>query len=326
MGIQMLKYVAIVLLSFLAACQTNPPTDSNSNVVTGKVVITSSVDSAKIYIDDEFTSLYTPDSLNLIPGNYTISVQKDNYISSPQTVIVTAEGAEQLYFDLLQVNIAKVVLLEDFANTSCAPCVESNKIIEELKETYPERLVSVKFPTNFPGPNDPFYLAGKTYCDFRRSYYNVLFAPTIVLDGTVKPIPTDKADITQKVESLLNTQALFAVNVAGSVVGSSYKINVELEIPEITGLNFSEMVLYAVITETNIQFAAPNGETEFFDVMRTVLPSNDGQSLSNVTQSGKYSFNFEQTLDPQWNSSNINVVAYVQNSGTKEIYQAGSNH
>ncbi|HEY6626359.1 MAG TPA: hypothetical protein VIZ21_05345, partial [Ignavibacteriaceae bacterium] len=58
---------------------------------------------------------------------------------------------------------SKVVIIEDFANVSCNPCVISNKILESLTEiTYGRsKLVAVKFPTNFPAPNDLFYLAAK---------------------------------------------------------------------------------------------------------------------------------------------------------------------
>ncbi|MDP2363663.1 MAG: hypothetical protein Q8M94_07830, partial [Ignavibacteria bacterium] len=86
----------------------------------------------------------------------------------------------------------RIVLLEDFANVSCTPCVTSNKIIQSLLSSYGSyKVVSVKFPTNFPSPVDPFYLAGKQFCDFRMSYYNILFAPTIILDGITRPTPTD---------------------------------------------------------------------------------------------------------------------------------------
>ncbi len=83
---------------------------------------------------------------------------------------------------------SKIVLLEDFANVSCVPCVISNKIIESLtKNTYgPSKLVAVKFPTNFPSPSDPFYLAQPNYCDQRMEYYNIFFAPTTYVDGVLR--------------------------------------------------------------------------------------------------------------------------------------------
>lgn len=321
-----LKYAAFVLLSLIYACETNPPTDPAGNIVTQKVVITSNVDSAKIYIDDTFTNLYTPDSLNLAVGNYVISLEKDNYTATPQSVTVTESSPVTVNIDMLIVTIQKIVLLEDFANTSCAPCVVSNQYIEELKTEFGEQLLSVKFPTNFPGPNDPFYLAASSNCDYRRSYYNVLFAPTIILDGTVKPVPTDKNDIKAGIEQQLAVTAPFEIHVAGGVVGNNYKANIQLEIPDISGVDYSNSVLYAAIVETEIQYSAPNGETEFYDVMRAVLPSNNGESLGSINQSGIYSFNFEQAVNSAWDTSRLKVVAYVQNTSTKQIYQAGSNH
>ncbi|GJQ63365.1 MAG: hypothetical protein SCALA702_24180 [Melioribacteraceae bacterium] len=323
---KLLKYAAFVLLSLIYACETNPPTDPAGNIVTQKVVITSNIDSAKIFIDDIFTNLYTPDSINLAVGSYVISLEKDNYTASPQTITVTETAPLTVNIDMSIVTIQKVVLLEDFANTSCAPCVVSNQYIEELKGEFGDQLLSVKFPTNFPGPNDPFYLAASSNCDFRRSFYNVLFAPTVILDGTVKPVPTDKDDIKTNIEQQLTIAAPFEIHVAGDVVGSNYKTNIQLEIPDISGVDYSNSVLYAAIVETEIQYSAPNGESEFYDVMRAVLPSNNGESLGNISQSGIYTFNFEQAVDGAWDTSKLKVVAFVQNSSTKQIYQAGSNH
>ena len=89
-------------------------------------------------------------------------------------------------FDSQPQTTNKVVLLEDFANVSCVPCVQSDQIIERYAQDLygPSKLSVVKFATNFPSPADPFYLANKPTCDTRMSLYNVLFAPTIVVDGT----------------------------------------------------------------------------------------------------------------------------------------------
>lgn len=104
----------------------------------------------------------------------------------------------------------RTVLLEDFANVSCNPCVTSNKIIQSLLHSYgSDKIVAVKFPTNFPSPVDPFYLAGKEFCDYRMSYYNILFAPTIILDGLVKPNAIDSNSIKDNLKHKVNCPIRF---------------------------------------------------------------------------------------------------------------------
>ena len=224
---------------------------------------------------------------------------------------------------------SKIVLFEDFANVSCVPCVISNNIIESLtKSTYgPSKLVAIKFPTNFPSPSDPFYLAKSDYCDQRMEYYNIFFAPTTIVDGVLRPVSTDSTDVIAAVDERLATTPRFEIQVKDSVGGENYFITISLNIINSTGLNLDEVVLHTVVTETEIEFETPpgsNGETKFYDVMRDMLPTNLGETLSNIIQTGEINYQFEEAIFSNWNLSHLNVVAYIQNISTKEVYQAGS--
>ena len=103
----------------------------------------------------------------------------------------------------------------------CYPCPVTNKIIKQLEtETYGKsKLAVVKFPTNFPAPNDLFYLAAKEICDFRMSYYNVFYAPTIIIDGMIKPVASDSNSIKAAIDSRLSVTPIFSVNVSSTLEG-----------------------------------------------------------------------------------------------------------
>ncbi len=224
---------------------------------------------------------------------------------------------------------SKIVLFEDFANVSCVPCVISNNIIESLtKSTYgPSKLVAIKFPTNFPSPSDPFYLAKSDYCDQRMEYYNIFFAPTTIVDGVLRPVSTDSTDVIAAVDERLATTPRFEIQVKDSVGGENYFITISLTILNSSGLNLDEVVLHTVVTETEIEFENPpgsNGETKFYDVMRDMLPTNLGEILSNIIQTGEINYQFEEAIFSNWNLNHLNVVAYIQDNSTKEVYQAGS--
>lgn len=318
------------LVSVLVSCKTNPPTSSQQPIPQfGKVFITANVDSARIYLDGTLTDKFTPDTLIVSNGNHTVEVVKEN--------------------------TPRVVLLEDFANVSCDPCVLSNRIIESLANfTYGRnKLVVVKFPTNFPSSFDPFYLANPTDCSARRTYYNILFAPTTIIDGIDRPISTDSIDVMEAVDARLLNSPRFEVLVTDSISGGNYLINVYVKtvdkfFPEekdfsiapnefksldfniemdTSSINFSDLGLHTVVTETDIEFSNPpgsNGETKFYDVMRKMLPSNTGESLSSIAQTGEGSFQRQVVIDPSWNQAHLNTVVYIQNINTKEVFQAGS--
>jgi len=223
---------------------------------------------------------------------------------------------------------SKVVIIEDFANVSCNPCVISNKILESLTEiTYGRsKLTAVKFPTNFPAPNDLFYLAAKEICDARISYYNVFFAPTTVIDGILKPISTDSNSVKAAVDSRLSITPRFNISIGTSLEGD-YTVNVDIQFMDNSYINMSELVIHTVLTEKDIEFEqAPgsNGETKFYDVTRLMLPSKEGTPIRQLIDQGELTFTFEDALLSSWNLEKLNFVVYVQNKTTKEIFQTGS--
>ena len=320
-------FFLIIPLLFLG-CETNPPTQPLNPVIEyGNVKIISNVSGAKIYLDGTDTGKLTPDTLKTIVGNHAIELNKDNYDTTTISINVLKNTEIEVIANLFATD--KIVIIEDFANVSCVPCATSNKIIEQLtNDTFGrKKLVAIKYPTNFPSPVDPFYLANGPDCNARMGYYNILFAPTTIVDGDLRPASTDSNDIKNKIYSELAKVPQFIVGVNASINGSNYTIDISLNVKDINNIDFSKLVLHTVVTETNFEFATPpgsNGETKFYDVMRKMLPGNQGESLSAINQVGIYIFQRQLTLNSAWIQSNINTVVFIQNKDTKEIYQAGS--
>ena len=222
----------------------------------------------------------------------------------------------------------KVVLMESFTNVGCYPCPITNRIIRQLSnETYGKsKLVVVKFPTNFPAPNDLFYLAAKDICDFRMGYYNVFFAPTIIIDGMLKPVASDSLSIKAAIDSRLSVAPRFSINISASLEGD-YTADVTIQIIDSSGININDLIINTAVTEADIEFQQPpgsNGETKFYNVIRLMLPSVIGVSLRQLIDQGELSFEFEDAILSDWNPEKLSTVVYIQNSITKEVYQAGS--
>lgn len=222
----------------------------------------------------------------------------------------------------------KVVLIEDFANVSCDPCVKSNKIIESLTNyTYGrDKLVAVKFPTNFPSSNDPFYLANSEDCDARMSYYNIFFAPTTIIDGIERPLSTDSSEVKAAIDNRLALNPQFNISVTKNLEGDFF-INVTISGIDTSGVNVDDLVIHTVLTETDIEFENPpgsNGETKFYDVLRLMLPNNQGESFRRLINEGEINLQFTDALLSSWVLEHLNAVVYIQDQVTKEVYQAGS--
>ena len=250
-----------------------------------------------------------PTSPDITPtGNVTLNLMVDNGLN------------------FLDAN--KVVLIEDFANVSCIPCVASNKVIEAVSHSYgPTKLTVIKFPTNFPSPYDPFYLANEEICDERMSYYNIIAAPTTILDGTTRLYSlTDTTTLKSAIDAKLSSSPRFGINVTKNFEGD-YIINASISMIDTNGINLNDLILYCVVTETDIEFEqAPgsNGETKFFDVIRLMLPSTAGTSVRQLIDQGELSFQFNDALLSSWNLENINAVVFIQDKNSKEVFQSGS--
>ena len=250
-----------------------------------------------------------PTSPDITPtGNVTLNLMVDNGLN------------------VLDAN--KVVLIEDFANVSCIPCVASNKVIEAVSHSYgPTKLTVIKFPTNFPSPYDPFYLANEEICDERMNYYNIIAAPTTILDGTTRLYSlTDTTTLKSAIDAKLSSSPRFGINVTKNFEGD-YIINASISMIDTNGINLNDLILYCVVTETDIEFEqAPgsNGETKFFDVIRLMLPSTAGTSVRQLIDQGELSFEFNDALLSSWNLENINAVVFIQDKNSKEVFQSGS--
>lgn len=258
---------------------------------------------------------------------------KTNPPISPNSGLISGKIYLQVNFtyDAPSENVNKTVLLEDFANVSCIPCVTSDKIIESLTtQTYsPEKLVPIKFATNFPSPSDPFYLSQKAACDSRMSFYNILFAPTVIIDGTTRPSSTDSIAIKSAIESNLQTNAPASITITSDKINGAYNIVVNVKFYSNSTINFNDFVLQVALAEKEIEFSTPpgsNGETKFYYVMRKMLPSFNGFDIGSMDHTGTVTLNLEGDVSADWNLDNINTVAFIQNKNTKEIIQAGSTY
>lgn len=322
------KFLFLFLSILVLSCETNPPTTPENPIIEyGTIRITSNISGAMIFLNGISTGKVTPDTLTAEIGINEIKLIKTDFDTLVVNVNVEKDKVVEIKPNFFATK--KIVLIEDFANVSCVPCVTSNKIIEHLvnDEFGTSKLVAIKYPTNFPSPVDPFFLANGADCNARMGYYNILFAPTTIINGNLRPTSTDSNDVKDKIYSEFTKVPKFFIDVTGGINGSNYNINISVEVKDVSNIDFSKLVLHTVVTETNIIFASPpgsNGETKFYDVMRKMLPDNQGESLAAINQVGSYNFQRQLTLNSTWVQGNINTVVFIQNKDTKEIYQAGS--
>jgi thiol-disulfide isomerase/thioredoxin len=323
----LLKFIDYILLTALLAaavsCNTNPPTEIEDEKEYGLVYVNSNVTGAEIHVDGMYSGFVTPDTLTLEAGSHEIEVTKIGYSTVSKSVMIEANSGTLVEFNIEVLAGKKVVLLEDFANVSCGPCVYANAIIKVLAEDFgTDNLVVIQYPTNFPSPTDPFYLANSSDANSRINFYQIFVAPTVIIDGNEKPIATDAADIKARIEqNLLETPGI-NIEVTDSLTANQYFSKVYIE--SISSLqNPEDYDLYVNVTENNISFDTPpgsNGETDFNHVMRKINLIDLASAISGneITIERSVSINFN------WAEENLNTVVFIQNKITKEVIQANT--
>ncbi len=322
---------AILLLGvfLLPACGQKDPAGIIGE--TGSIFVTSSVDGAAISLDGLSSGKVTPDTLKQVSiGDHEVSVEKEGYTADPNSVSVTVEAGEvktaSFTLTLTNLGLQRVVLLEDFSNTGCVPCVASDSIVIEMLELHGiETLVGIQYHVSWPNPGDPFYLAAREENNARTDYYEVddpgAGVPYIVIDGVEFPSPTDGGQIQQSIDDRLGVGAPLDLRVWNEVNGSSGQAGVEV----ITGMDVPQgnFHLTFVVLESDLTHNAPNGIDHFDNVMRAMLPTTEGMTLA-LTEGDTLTFDQPYAIEAGWDAANLSIVAFIQDENTKEVLQAAS--
>ena len=280
-----------------------------------------------------------PETIEPVAGNYTIKVwgslpngQEDE---NPKNDTVT--------FSYTVYNIhttsPRTILLEGFTASSCAPCVQGNinlkKVLEENEGAY----TLIKYQMDFPGLGDPYYT---TEAGTRGWFYFVNNVPTICVDGSAFKTSTTLL----KNSDLINRQiipAFMALDVNYYVEDKTVYAEAKIMLTE--EISTQDLKLYmAIVEKKTFNNVGSNGEKEFEQVMKKFMPNAAGialdtlltvntpyVTLQNWEFKGDYrlpdnashpiNHEIEHSVE---NFDSLTVVAWVQNSSNKTVYQAAN--
>ncbi len=221
----------------------------------------------------------------------------------------------------------RLVLLEQFTNSTIADNKTANDGIGILLNDFDQDLISVEYHTDFPQP-DPFNEANPLDPSGRRAYYNVPTTPYSFIDGGFNPLESAKggesldglnltffpSDIRRR--SL--TDPMFVINVSLPSAGTD-EIEVNVSISALTDINVRTRTQIAIIERVVTGVNAENGETEFRNVLRKMLPDAGGLNNIGPTNPDQFSAGESYQVPGQnWTIRNVldpdqlAVVVFVQ--------------
>lgn len=241
-----------------------------------------------------------------------------------------SSNSEGFAFDDIWIgNRTRLVLAEHFTNNSalCDSCLIADDAVDQLVSDYssPRDVIDIQYHTNTPD-SDPLFEANTADPNSRSLFYSISDVPKLVMDGnkyTGSSYQWASDSSYMRLRSLQDP--LFNISLGFQLTGNTIDIQTRLEAAD-SILN-EDLVLRIALVEKNVYTPiGGNGDTEYRNVLRKMLPTASGTDLKDfyvnwypgdtlIDSVSHTLFNFDD-------AGEIGLIAFVQNSSTKEIYQA----
>ncbi|MBK7671081.1 MAG: PEGA domain-containing protein [bacterium] len=292
--------------------------------------VTSEPAGAHILVDGVDTGRITPAVVaGLEPGTYEVSLALETWLCVPEALTIeVVEGAiAEVPAEALRLRSRRTVMLESFGNVNCATCAQAAENLVSVTDSDgfgPDRALFLEFSVNWPSPIDPFYLANPTENSDRFTYYWVMGAPALYVNGGIQTYPLNADSTAAAVTGRWATDPGFLVDVAADpAAGASVPVTVTLT--PLVDRDLAGTVLYVALYENLITYAsAPgnNGQTVFHHMFRDRIdvPPALGALVAGQPVVHELALN-RGSADP----ANVTVVAFVQRVADRVVLQAGSN-
>jgi hypothetical protein len=243
-----------------------------------------------------------------------------------------AVGNEGIAFDDIRIGPrSRKVLLEHFTNLTNSASSNSNTIITGLAKRMKTDVINIQYHTNFPG-TDPFYNDNPADASARFLFYGLSKAPYSMVDGgnhlnfaniyDYVNTPFDSLDLIRR--SMVSPT--FAIDLTSIVSGNI--VTVSGQIRALGPLTSENVTLYLVVTEKQNRKnkGVLPGDTVYFNVFRKFIPDAAGIGLKKSwVKDETYTLSEKSwVIEKISNAGEIEVIAFIQNNSSKEVYQSQS--
>ena len=242
----------------------------------------------------------------------------------------------------------RTILYEEYSGENCLGCYEIDPSLMNFihrPNWYPNNIVLVRYETSLPNDPGPGSLFRQDQIDVnqRLSYYNVPFAPYGKFDGVELPaaahsnssngyasILYDSTDYPSIIadSAIVNSPFALTVNHQFNAAGDSVTVTAIVTAAQnYNATSNAALVLQVVMEEAYIHLANPvggNGEQDFYNVMRLMIPSASGSVLTNSwTPAATQTVTLKAAIPSYiYDKSQLCFVAFVQDNGPKRVHQA----
>ena len=252
-------------------------------------------------------------SVNLVPGTHEIKVN-----------IKSVNGEEDANADNNSMSkeirtfiksIARTTMIEHFSSSTCQPCVEVDNTMTTLTENNKDKYTYVKYPWNYPGVGDKYYIED---CSVRGAYYGVSGVPTIIFDGTT----TTKQPKQSYFDNSYATPAYIKIIGGYEIEGN----NITVKATVTPYIDITDVKLFMTVNEkTTTGNVGTNGLEEFHHVLMCMLTGSEGLDTSFYAgQRQQYEFVYDMSTTNVEEMEDLEVAVWIQSYVTKEVHNSAT--
>lgn len=232
--------------------------------------------------------------------------------------------------------VPRKVLHESFSSSTCGPCNPGNVNVKNILDPKTAYTI-VKYQQNYPSTGDPYTTSE---AQTRHSYYGISGIPFLSVDGGFN---SNSNSYTSALFDAAAEKPSFLTITGTSTMVWKQKVTADITLTPMANNSSSNLKLHvAIIEKTTLKNVKTNGEKEFHNIVKKMMPDASGTAIAPlvkgtpVSKSLTYTFNGAYRLPPSGQSSIINlatehsvenfanmaVVAWVQDNVTKEVFQS----
>jgi hypothetical protein len=249
--------------------------------------------------------------------------------------VKVGKGHDGFAFDDIRIGERqRHVLLEHFTNMSDMPSSVATALINTIAQQREGDVINIQYHTSFPG-TDMFNDDNPGDVSARALFYGLSRVPyTFVDGGTNRYYAMTFDNLASKIDSNYVTKRTlvdspFSLTLNPVISGSILSVSGQIKATE--NVSTKNLVLFLAVTERVYTgtVAGANGEKTFRYIFRKFIPDAGGIILAtgkDTIVKGDLITIPEKTwlMNKILNSKDVEIIAFLQNSLTREVYQAFS--
>ena len=225
-----------------------------------------------------------------------------------------------------------MVVVELFTSEGCSSCPPADAVLSQLVARQPVAGVEVLALGEHVdywdrlGWRDPFssaaYSARQSAYDSRVFHRNDVYTPQVVVDGQLERVGSD-VDAVQRAVKQATQAPKAVVDVAARAGERALRVNVHVTVPPSLALRDSADVVVA-ITEDNLATDVRRGENRGQTLRHSAVVRSLTAIGTLASGEREWSNGVSVPLATDWTATNLRIISFLQERGSRRIVGAGS--